>query len=110
MWAQIRSNKIRSVILVAALAGVLLILGYFFGEAFLGSGLFGLIIALVIWGINRTRQGTGSGQVFIRPAKRSVNEIGAALNHLAAACAGKVRTADDHAFFVQHCLDVAGLN
>jgi heat shock protein HtpX len=49
MWAQIRSNKIRSVILVAALGGVLVLLGYFLGEAFLGSGVFGLIIALVIW-------------------------------------------------------------
>ena len=49
MWAQIRSNKIRSVILVAALALVLLVLGYFLGAAFLGSGLYGLIIALVIW-------------------------------------------------------------
>ena len=49
MWAQIRSNKIRSVILVAALALVLLLLGYFLGTAFLGSGLFGLIIALIIW-------------------------------------------------------------
>jgi heat shock protein HtpX len=36
-------------ILVGALALVLLLLGYFLGEAFLGSGLFGLIIALVIW-------------------------------------------------------------
>lgn len=49
MWAQIRSNKIRSVILVAGLALVLLVLGYLLGWAFLGSGLFGLIIALVIW-------------------------------------------------------------
>ena len=49
MWAQIRSNKIRSMILVAALAGVLLLLGYFLGDAFLGSGLFGLLIALIVW-------------------------------------------------------------
>jgi len=49
MWAQIRSNKIRSVILVAALAAVLLVLGYFLGAAFLGSGLYGLLIALIVW-------------------------------------------------------------
>jgi heat shock protein HtpX len=49
MWAQIRSNKIRSVILVAAMALVLLVLGYLLGWAFLGSGWYGLIIALVIW-------------------------------------------------------------
>jgi heat shock protein HtpX len=51
MWAQIRSNKIRSVILVAALAAVLLVLGYFLGAAFLGSGLYGLLIALIVWAI-----------------------------------------------------------
>ena len=51
MWAQIQSNRRRSIVLVAALAAVLLLLGYFLGEAFLGSGLFGLIIALVIWAI-----------------------------------------------------------
>jgi len=51
MWAQIQSNRRRSMILVAALALVLLLLGYFLGEAFLGSGLFGLIIALVIWAV-----------------------------------------------------------
>ena len=49
MWAQIRSNKIRSVMLVAVLAAVLLVLGYFLGAAFLGSGLYGLLIALVVW-------------------------------------------------------------
>jgi len=49
MWAQIRSNKIRSVMLVAALAAVLLVLGYFLGAAFLGSGLYGLLIALIVW-------------------------------------------------------------
>jgi len=38
-------------ILVGALALVLLLLGYFLGEAFLGSGLFGLLIAIVIWAI-----------------------------------------------------------
>jgi len=37
------------VILVGALALVLVLLGYFLGEAFLGSGLWGLIIALVVW-------------------------------------------------------------
>ena len=49
MWAQIRSNRIRSMMLVGTLALVLLLLGYFLGEAFLGSGLYGLIIALVVW-------------------------------------------------------------
>jgi len=49
MWQQIRSNQIRSVILVAALGAVLLVLGYALGAVFLGSWVGGLIIALVIW-------------------------------------------------------------
>ena len=50
MWAQIRSNKIRSVILVAAMALVLLLLGYVLGWYF-GNGLVGIIVALIIWAI-----------------------------------------------------------
>ena len=49
MWEQIRSNQIRSVILVAAMAVLLLAIGYFLGVAFLGSAVAGLIIALAIW-------------------------------------------------------------
>jgi len=37
--------------LVAGLALVLLALGYFIGAAFLGSGWYGLIVALVIWAV-----------------------------------------------------------
>ncbi len=48
MWEQIRSNQIRSVILVAALGILLLLVGYALGLAF-GSGIAGLVIALVIW-------------------------------------------------------------
>lgn len=49
MWEQIRSNQIRSTILVIAMAGLLLLLGYALGELFLGSPVGGLIVALVIW-------------------------------------------------------------
>ncbi len=49
MWEQIRSNQIRSMVLVAALALVLLLLGYMLGWAFLDNGIAGLIVALVIW-------------------------------------------------------------
>jgi heat shock protein HtpX len=49
MWEQIRSNQIKSVILVAAMAVLLLVIGYFLGVALLGSAVAGLIIALVIW-------------------------------------------------------------
>jgi heat shock protein HtpX len=51
MWEQIRSNQIRSIVLVALIAGLLLLVGYLLGVAILGSGIGGLIIALVVWAI-----------------------------------------------------------
>jgi heat shock protein HtpX len=51
MWEQIRSNQIRSIVLVAMIAGLLLLVGYFLGAAILGSGIGGLAIALVVWAI-----------------------------------------------------------
>jgi heat shock protein HtpX len=50
MWEQIRSNQIRSVILVAAMGILLLVVGFGLGYAF-GNGIAGLVIALVIWAI-----------------------------------------------------------
>ena len=50
MWEQIRSNRIRSVILVVGMALILVLLGFFIGLA-LGSWIVGLIIALILWGI-----------------------------------------------------------
>ncbi len=50
MWEQIRSNQIRSAILVTGMALILLLLGFFIGLA-IGSWIVGLIIALIIWGI-----------------------------------------------------------
>lgn len=49
MWEQIRSNQIRSMILVAAMALLLVGLGYLLGAVFLDSGIAGLIIALIVW-------------------------------------------------------------
>jgi heat shock protein HtpX len=51
MWQQIRSNRIRSVFLVIGMGILLALLGYFLGLYFSGSGEFGLLIALMIWGI-----------------------------------------------------------
>lgn len=51
MWEQIRSNQIRSVILVAGMAVLLLLIGYFLGIYFFDSGIGGVIIALVIWAV-----------------------------------------------------------
>ena len=50
MWEQVRSNQIKSVLLVALMGTLLLVLGYFLGLLF-GSGVGGVIIALIVWGI-----------------------------------------------------------
>jgi len=51
MWEQIRSNQTRSAILVAGMGVLLLLVGYFLGLYFFDSGIGGLIIALVVWGV-----------------------------------------------------------
>jgi heat shock protein HtpX len=51
MWEQIRSNQVRSVLLIALIAGLLLAVGYFLGFYFFDSAVGGLVIALVIWAI-----------------------------------------------------------
>jgi heat shock protein HtpX len=51
MWEQIRSNRIRSVTLVAGMALLLLAIGYIVGLYFLDSGPGGLAIALIIWAV-----------------------------------------------------------
>jgi len=49
MWQQIRSNRIRSVVLVAAMGAVLFLIGYFLGLYFLDNAVGGLLISLVLW-------------------------------------------------------------
>jgi heat shock protein HtpX len=49
MWEQIRSNQTRTVILVVAMGLLLLLIGYFLGEAIFGSGIGGLVVAVLIW-------------------------------------------------------------
>jgi heat shock protein HtpX len=51
MWEQIRSNQIRSTVLVVLLGAVLLLLGYFLGILLLQNYVAGLVIALLVWGI-----------------------------------------------------------
>ena len=51
MWEQIRSNQIRSIVLVTGMGIVLLLIGYFLGLAFINSAVAGLVIALLVWGI-----------------------------------------------------------
>ncbi len=51
MWELIRANKRNSIVLMAIMAAVLLLLGFVIGLGFFGAegGLFGLMIATVIW-------------------------------------------------------------
>lgn len=49
MWEQIRSNQIRSVVLVIGMGALLVVLGYVLGLYFFGSATGGLVIAIAIW-------------------------------------------------------------
>jgi heat shock protein HtpX len=51
MWEQIRSNRIRSWVLITGMAVLLLLIGYFLGLYFFNSPVAGLVIALIVWGI-----------------------------------------------------------
>jgi heat shock protein HtpX len=51
MWEQIRSNQTRSAVLVAGMGVMLLLIGYLLGIIFFDSGIGGLIIAFIVWGI-----------------------------------------------------------
>ena len=53
MWEQIAANKRKSVLLVFATAMLLVALGWFGGEYFMGrgAGLYGVMLALVVWGV-----------------------------------------------------------
>jgi heat shock protein HtpX len=51
MWEQIRSNQIRSAVLAVGMGVLLLIVGYALGLYFFGSGIGGMVIALIIWGV-----------------------------------------------------------
>jgi len=49
MWEQIRANKQKSIIVVICMGALLLAIGYFLGAAFLGSGIYGIILACIVW-------------------------------------------------------------
>jgi len=53
MWELIRANKRKSVVLFITMGFILLLLGFVVGSAYYpdGGGLFGVVIALFIWGI-----------------------------------------------------------
>jgi heat shock protein HtpX len=51
MWEQIRSNQVRSILLVTLMALFLLAIGYVIGLYFFDSAIAGLVIAALVWGI-----------------------------------------------------------
>ena len=51
MWEQIRSNQIKSGVLVALMGVLLLTLGYFLGLYFFDDPVAGLIVALIVWAL-----------------------------------------------------------
>ncbi len=53
MWELIQANRRRSFLLFLGMGIILLLLGYFFGESFLGQGggSFGIFIALILWSV-----------------------------------------------------------
>ncbi len=51
MWEQIRSNQIRSAFLVGGMGVLLVLIGYFMGEYFLGNAVAGVVIAVIVWAV-----------------------------------------------------------
>ena len=49
MWEQVRSNRIRSIVLVIMMGALLLLIGYFLGLYFFDSATAGLTMALLLW-------------------------------------------------------------
>ena len=48
MWEQVRSNRIRSAVLVGMMGALLIAVGYLLGEAFMDNAIAGVVIALAI--------------------------------------------------------------
>jgi len=51
VWEQIRSNRIRSVVLTIGMGVLLVLIGYFLGLYFFDSPIGGLVIAILVWGV-----------------------------------------------------------
>lgn len=69
MWEQIRANKIRSAGLVVALALLLVVVGYVLGLLFAGSGVFGLVLAGILWFIMTLVAYYSGGDIFLSISK-----------------------------------------
>ena len=69
MWEQIRSNKIKSVWLVAGIGVLLLGFGYLIGELFFESGIAGIVLASIVWLIMNLIAFFQGDQVFLSISK-----------------------------------------
>lgn len=69
MWEQIRSNKIKSIWLVAGMGVLLLGFGYLIGEIFFESGIAGIVLASIIWLIMNLVSFYQGDQIFLSISK-----------------------------------------
>ena len=51
MWEQIRSNRLRSIVLVAVMGAFLIALGWLLGYSIAANGIAGVVIALAVYGL-----------------------------------------------------------
>ncbi|MGA2222307.1 MAG: M48 family metallopeptidase [Verrucomicrobiia bacterium] len=70
MWEQIRANRRRSAALITLMAVVLVLVGYTAGELIVGpgGGAIGLLIGLLIWGIQMMVYLTNSDSILLNQA------------------------------------------
>ncbi len=71
MWELIRANKRNSIILMTLMAVVLLLLGYIIGALIFGpqAGLWGIVIAAVVWLILTAVSFAGGDQIFLSASR-----------------------------------------
>lgn len=69
MWEQIRANRNRSAMLVVSMALLLSVVGYVLGLLFAGSGIFGLVLAAILWIIMTLVAYYGANDIFLSISK-----------------------------------------
>jgi len=70
MWEQIQANRRRSALLMIGMVFILLMLGYAAGELLTGpgNGLYGLLVAFIIWGLQIVVYWTSSQSILLHGA------------------------------------------
>ncbi len=78
MWELIRANKRKSVFLFITMGLILLLLGFVVGSVYIdGGGVFGVVIALIIWGILSLVSYTSGSKILlaVSGAKEVTNDV-----------------------------------